>query len=536
MNSPWNQTLTEGVADFFLSVVEDHFLRNDALGLEYTWMRFLSHHNPIQDSLLTGLLSLIIEGLRKKPILRSVSGLTKLPASLIFIPLNFRNRDRKLLVGSSDNYLSFEYHVRDVPFLEILGVESMTFNRFLEELESMSKKGFAELPPTWHEDIASAVLPWPKATVFRRSNGSNLSTDQVRRLERLEIIPVQNGAWTSIAKGPIYFSNTDDHVEIPSDIDLRLVCAEPALSEVRVELYRNLGVECLKSESVVKALISSYRSIFATPFATNATNVTLEQSVGHVHYLFTVSASDDFSLMYLFNSSGRQAEIGTLYMDLAPDSSNSLRTLFGPLKQHSSMFIHSSYTDITKRMSKKEKSSYLSWLREQFSIAIVPRLSRKGKLSRDFCGLMDCWPSQSILSILRDNWDSYKSKVLESQRLRESIAHWVVNCGNGKTRQLSKTCLPIKGLTEIASKFGRKDIFSFTSISGLIELNEWGFLGHFGVQTEASPQFYVWVLMEIRDSEENWCHEKAEALYSQINRNHPSRDFLQYVSKRADEI
>ena len=321
------------------------------------------------------------------------------------------------------------------------------------------------------------------------------------------MIALREESWTSTNAGPVYFDSVSGKVKIPSDVKLQIANEWPARSESLRKLYKRLGVQNLRTKSVAEAILGIYAE-------TRRYTITLEQSVKHVQYLYEAKITDDFDNVFLFDFHGGKAATGTLYMDDAADEPNTISKLFGA-DQSTIKFVHPAYIELGKGMPEEASAKFLRWLKSSFNVATMVRFNEGYNISADFKYLCKELNQLQVLTVLRDNWKSYKPHYVRHQKIRGYISGRKWRCINKRGRRpFSETCLSLTGLKDIAGEFGPIDIFPFLRVPTPID--QMTFLGQLGVITEPNMQFLIWILKEIRNNGEDWSHEKAVALYTRI--------------------
>lgn len=159
-----------------------------------------------------------------------------------------------------------------------------------------------------------------------------------------------------------------------------------------------------------------------------------------------------------------------------------------------------------------QRDQFIQWLQETAGVATYPRLSTQfSSMHGDFCWLLQNRRGQ-ILSLLRENWDSYKEQLTNA--MIETIATHKFRSREGQDVLLRQTFIPLPSLLEKSQTFCDTDSFPFLDLPNG-HPNEWKFLSRFGVGIEEDIDFYVWVLeqpsFKIRVN-----IDKAKNLYSKI--------------------
>ena len=155
------------------------------------------------------------------------------------------------------------------------------------------------------------------------------------------------------------------------------------------------------------------------------------------------------------------------------------------------------------------------------------RLRRGQNVSPDFKYLCRNLTQIQIFTILRDNWSSYRLDYIQNPNIQAYFSNCKWVCINKKKqRKFSETCLPLKALGDTAREFGPLDIFPFLKVpTPIVDMS---FLGRFGVITEVSAHFLVWLVKEIRNSHTDWSREKAEIFYTRLAASENIQDLSKY--------
>ena len=478
-------------------------------------MRFLPN-GALEDTFFTEMREGILMALQKRCVLRSSTGKLESPKLLKIIPPMFRDRNEESFEGISSRDLSDDYQETDWPVIRKLGCTIIGTDSFLAWLGKSPWLSNGEwFSFNWHEDLASTLLKiWPSNPTRSRVHSDKIvgmTRDHINQLKQLNMVVLRDGSWTSTRIADIYFDS--DIVQIPTDIKLRIVNSWPSQSPSIKNFYQRLGVQKLSTESVARSILDVYKRSSGHSSKEHA-QITMEQSVSHVQYLYAANRKTGFEGMFFFDSDGHRAEIGTLYLDLAPDSPNSLTKKFGPYKDIIK-FVHPSYIDVQGWEDSEDQSKYQSWLTTNFGIATILRFVQASKLSSDFSNVSQECPQTILLSALRDNWKVYQAQLRRIADPGVLFSRWQFCCStSGAKRSFDEACLPLQQLKEVVDQSGSPATFPFLQVSEPAE--DFVFLSQFGLHTELNLSFLVLVLKELRFSGEPDCQEKVSSLYKRI--------------------
>jgi hypothetical protein len=235
LTKPWNEALWGYVSHVFKDAIVD-FVKSPNHELRYTWMRFLptgvSHllRNQIKNS--------IQQVMRSSKVLESRLGTLHCPPDLCRVLDQIKDRFGCPIVGADSSYLSSNYENRDQALLEDLGVEFYSWPWILEQLYLLGDAVISK-PVYWHEDLAKSLR-------LDSISKSAAWTDWGRHIKNLRLIPLQDGTWvsaTEITSNPIYFRQDNGMIDVPADINLRLVESSSSTNTHREQFFRLLGVK-----------------------------------------------------------------------------------------------------------------------------------------------------------------------------------------------------------------------------------------------------------------------------------------------------
>ena len=212
-------------------------------------------------------------------------------------------------------------------------------------------------------------------------------------------------------------------------------------------------------------------------------------------------------------------------------------------------FLHSDYYHAVEP---EEASRWVTWLREQLGLCEVPRLvdpRDPSKLSKDFQQILTRWPTQEILTLLKEKESVYrqffKVPIIEGKQgggvvqqptvdvsttIQEQIGLAQVRCRDGSAHPLRDTFI-ISVLPRYADQ-GIQALHPQLEIPG--HAAEWGFLETFGVTVRDDITIYLKTLIRVRGSAVSPIF--MAWLYGQIQeRDEKTPGALRWVHESHDE-
>ena len=290
LECPRNYAIFDGIATAFVDAILQ-FCKHPTL--QYQWMRF----SPVSfqsNSLAWDISPKIKELLGVTPVLRPYNhGDLKLISELRIVPKEFKDVLGAPLFADSPKgtYLANEYQKgNDTSTLMSLGLRALELADVIERVQQDLASPFSNLkakttPNDWHLRASKYLL-------------QSFNGQCIPQLKKLKLIPLENGDFTSVLEGPVYFPQSDG-MPIPTDIGLRLV--KPGTFEDnkwRKGLVSAIGVTEASTEVVRKLIFEKYES------KNSRRKITLSRSVAHLRYLYwthgltkPIQAGDNFSAL-----------------------------------------------------------------------------------------------------------------------------------------------------------------------------------------------------------------------------------------------
>jgi hypothetical protein len=427
MGSSRNKAVLERVAEVFLDAV---FQFCDHRTLQYHWPSYIL--NDISDPFWMKLRDQIHALLKSHPILRGWSkGPLRHIHQLKFVPTRYKdiNGDPLFRDLNREMYLAPEYPAGARAVLRSLGLRTMNksdflkrFRRDLQMESSVSSYKSEETADDWHTRVANILL----------SAYDEESTDMIDEIEKLTIIPLQSGEWTSVTAGDVFLPDTDGML-IPTDLGLRIVDGQALTNSARKKLFVKMGIKPAPTERV--------RNMILQLHGTHNVSVDLESSVKHIHYLYwttpPVTGEAPRNLrelggglsLRIFNHRG---ELASYKEDLyvPTEDEYGFQQLIGSdleklpnITESVGSFIHSEYQKSVPIQPNSNHISWETWLERWLAILFQPRLTDPddpSQPSQVFRYIIDRQPEKT-LGTLKAHWAVYEDQI--NVELAEEISN-----------------------------------------------------------------------------------------------------------------
>ncbi|KAF4630462.1 hypothetical protein G7Y89_g7676 [Cudoniella acicularis] len=470
----WNHELSTSISRVFEQAIL-HFLSVANDPLRYTWLRYLPQGISHEFWRLT--VSRIWRNVKRLPVLESWAGDLCVPETLERLSNIALDRGGRPLVGALSEYLSPRYADADMDILSELGVKTYSQEMLLTRLYRMEDEVLIRKVPSWHEDLARCMES------FERTQAWNDLADYVRDRK---LIPLDDGSWSSahdLETNPIYFREGNSTINIPSDVNLRLVKTEASANIHRKRFFGHLGVKNCNEREVAELILRKHHSNQPPP---------LQDAVIHLKYIFmlppSIRDSLDISNFWLYDESGRHAKGDKLYIhDNARYSATDL--LRGG--NVSAEFLSSEYG--TSNVPSGARREFIQWLLNNTALTTIPRIKRAGDMSPEFSYILR-HHSNKVINILRCHWQIYQNDINEN--IRAVLANHPVNCSDGGDpvlRPIKHSYLPDPRLQQKSS-----ELCTLTPGVEFIVIEDyspiyWAFLTNFCAGNAPDLRFYLWV-------------------------------------------
>jgi hypothetical protein len=518
MESRRNKDILDGIAGAFLDAVLQ-FCNHPTL--QYKWPRYIPQNIP--NPFWARLKDKIHELLTRHAVLRGDSHGPLRPINqLKKIGNDFKDEFGNALVADLDEemYLASEYQQEDIIALNRLGLGVLSFfavmARFRHDLKQQSSRSRFKSPGTnddWHTRTAKLLLrPFEE-----KWKSSTLDT-----IRGLACIPLQNGKWTAITEGPIFFPRTDG-IPIPTDLGLRIVEEKSITNSTRKKLFVTLGVKTASVQEVRALILARYKK--------EKSSVGFETSLKDLYFLYwTHSPSTTANLrestsLWVFNhrdhpihdeedlyfQSGEEYGFSGLMgsaLEVAPYNSGQVGS-----------FIHPEYCKGVELLPVKPGGShptFKAWLQEAVGILNHPRLidpKDPTQLSPIFQYIIEARP-EKLLGTLKEHWDSYAAVMRTG--LASKISEAVVPNTNTGSKSLKDTFVPSETLIVRCGEFLDLQKFPFLQLGDEPDIEGWKFLSTLHVGVEDNLNFWLQMLYYCKLSKGPFQYEIYEAIQRKV--------------------
>lgn len=307
-----NSDLLDGVADAFIQAVLQ-FCEHDTL--KYQWMRYLpDKESKTWGPLWGSLVDKIAHRISNKALLFGRLRPRQRRCVIDMFPLTDELMDGK---GNplfedieADRILSSGYTREDMGLLLPYGLRGARAFEVLELLRTdldqghrsrMKSPGTAE---DWHERAA------------RQLHDLVELTDQktVAELQKMQILPLDDGNWVSVLSGPVHFAHTGT-LEIPPGIGLRLI-SKPATTHHRKVLFEDLGVTEAPTNLVREKILVRYQITNRYPVPSISVSKAQLEFLYLSHHLVDADEGSDYSRLAIFDHKGmfQRPSLTTMYV------------------------------------------------------------------------------------------------------------------------------------------------------------------------------------------------------------------------------
>ena len=433
------------------------------------------------------------------PVLRSWrTGTLKRIGQLKYIPSDACDDEGEPLFEdlADEIYLSYEYSEKEVSKLRFIGLKDISmielWSRVQADLKSRSSRmKDSQTTFEWHTRCAQFLLS-------NATPGQNL-----RQLQGLEMLPLRDGSWTSVAAGSVFYPQID-RVNVPVDLGFRLLAPTPARHPTRKQLFDVIGVKRCDPTEVKKLIVRKYAKW---------NNVDLNSSVSHIRFLYYHCPANEQPVdktMFLFDAErapvyrtrvalGRlEMIVDDIYFD-TPGAYN-VRTLCAGragTRAFNIHIIHPAYLaeDYVRAFGGSRIPD--DWLQKHAGVLHSPRLVDRNnplELSYLFKWIVKDRTS-SLLGILKTHWQTYENSM--KQEIVAALQKVKLECSNGKDVCLPDAFIPLPNLLLVAKRLGVKDDIRFLKLpyeNDKGSTKNWLFLQIFGVGVNEDLNFYLGAL------------------------------------------
>ncbi|KAL2688953.1 hypothetical protein Neosp_003003 [[Neocosmospora] mangrovei] len=475
-SSAWNTYLYNAVPAAVLKAVQ--LLQQTEL--RYSWPQYLTSRGTMADFFET-LETKITTLLSESPVLESMTGDMVIPHMLSIITEDYMDNSGLPLTLSDQTavrYLSSQYSMQVREFLKKLGVSQMNHAQFFDHLEiCLSGHHFLEnKTPGWHSCLARRLI-----AIISQKGGS------IDQIYELPIIPLQDGKWTNAKAANILFPSNDQHLTVPSGIQVHQVHRNASEDDHRRQLLVLLGVQPFDASNICEIISETH----TTPGALEEAMARPEDVVKHSLFIFHAKWTDPKQrILWFLSEDGAYRRANELYVgtDAPFFVANVLDDLRGKVN-----FLHPSYEE---QISESLRGRWADWLANNQKMNRIPRLARSCgtasfTISAEFQHLITTWPPTRLLYLLKSYWTQYgvwiedkhsRHHPPEWERSRKALIRTLssmeVECRGGRRALLKDTILPLDGITNDGSFEIQAPILDLPETKAGLE---WDFLRYFGV-------------------------------------------------------
>ena len=444
-----NSRLIDSVADAFIKAILQ-FCEHDTL--RFRWMRYL----PDKDSkewrgLWLSLVNAIAKRLAETPVLygREKSG-PRLIADLCRLSWDVvdENDDPLFHDESPGKLVSQHYSMSDLDRLTEYGLRHVTYDDVMEWVTKDLKRGGLSrirspmASEDWHTRVAKLLnKPFDK-------NWVNIVTV----LQKLELIPLEDGTWVSAEGKPVYLPKVGE-LEIPSHIDLRLLAKRVVLNERKL-LFQNLGVKT--------ATISQVRDSIFRFYGEKEPN--LETSKHHLEFLYltrdkAIESQKLYDIIKLHTQAGEVLNPRKSYMYIANNDPNGPWELFrakepGPnpgdgAPGFSAFFLHEEY--FKNAPGGSQDRSWIEWFYNKLDVERHVRLEVATRAQN----YIQTHRPEKFLGAIYE-WYKHNSRL--TPRFDESVWDTNVLCRGNHKVPLREASFPTTDLVKRTDRYLGQDV------------------------------------------------------------------------------
>ena len=448
--------------------------------------------------------SAIVDRLSKRAVLQSRSRrVLKTPGDLRFISKDFKYNGEPMLADlpGADLYISEQYSFENIMRLKPLGLRAIHITQCIDRIKHDTTTPASHLRNTdlddeWHTAFLSLI-------------SSILGTSYGGRVKELQIIPLSTGEWVSQNQtigDPVYLPYAVDEdsvkVEIPGNIGLRKLHTNACVVRERRSVYASLGICDCDPSVIVKKVLLAQRSVSGP----------ISDYVQRFEVLFWfngVSMFGGFGTQELWAVDEKpMVKIGKKLFFRSPkayDAADLLcQTPIADLPRYG--FIHDLYIKSPVRDFRRHSVTWQHWLENAVGVRYYPELLDEGhRVLHPLLKITARDDSAKFLAALKEHWkDSYAQtyqRYSVSSSIKTQLRDLTVHCCNGQTSQLSDTILPSPEAISKSRDFGVESqllLLSLPSDAFASGVDDWSFLGQFGVICEPNLSFHFKALESLR--------------------------------------
>ncbi|KAH1752035.1 hypothetical protein LV164_008598 [Aspergillus fumigatus] len=495
----------------------------------YAWPSFLPSLDDDMGDFWSPLARSIRDLIAETPVWRSRHGNSlRVIDSIMILPEDFMDSDGNPLLDDSslDPFISTAYPAALEETLKEYGLRVGSFDLILRmlksDLESSTSRVKSHVTSADFHSRISQLL----------STIANEHEDGMRTLNELAILPLRNGEWVPANSGPVYLPKTGE-IDIPADVDFRILDPAAVANEDRRALFTHLGAVELSVSAVRSAILANYRPL--------CNGVCIEDSRVHLRYLYLThnrrQIEEDFCNVCVYCDHGTMNNPHEEEIYLPHSHPYGPKALLGPTEYSQGMevlLMHSTYFESIPSRPHSDYPSWRAWLTT--SLGIRERLSL---VSSDGDSLSDSWTyiaetrPGKLLGLLQYLWKYQSSELRQNADLIMEIqsmnARKLCNRDLPDDCRLDETYLPLSNLRALCHRFMEEDEpFPFLYLEELLDeelYSKWIFLHNdFSVGKDDDMGFLLNVLYWIQsanpDESALTSYERLWDLYITIGAKH----------------
>ncbi|KAM0421093.1 hypothetical protein ACHAPT_011164 [Fusarium lateritium] len=499
-----NVGLRDGICDAFIKAAVQFCSHKT---LQYTWMKFLPDRRSRYNDFWSTLVTNIEEKARTTPLIRPESGT---PLRLVTDVHN----PRPSLVDKQDNLLlrdltpelriSRHYSAPSITILEKLGLKGFYMPDFIRMVEQDLQS-----PDSWIKTRVSDDYLQPRVAYMLSYHCKHRGSSAVSVVQKLPIIPLQDGRWLAPAAGERVFFPDAAGLTIPEDVEFNLVHSSAAACSKRRELLKILGVEALSVGRVRERILERHNSYLGIPRPPQV----LVQQLKFLYSTHDDSVNDknEYSRVVLIDDSEtpRMTSHHDVYLpdDNPPAVCNDSSTEEAPGFKVD--FIHELYLQDVPKPPHQDSLPWRDWLVQVIGLEVmgVPRLLRladMGSSPQDLvqaCYYVARHRPEKFISFLAHHWMQEETPIVPSEEMRQKLRNIKVLCQGRRMLDLQDTFLPFPDLESQCAWFlaGKAD-FPFLQLEEPIERKDyslnWASLADsLGISSTDDLAFYLRILL-----------------------------------------
>lgn len=455
--SPRNKKLISGIADAFAKGVTELCGHQS---LQYQWMRYLPNapESMPRGSYWSDVAAAIRARLRTVPLLRPAkNGPLRLIGDLKRLAFDSVDQHGNPLFDDMppEIYLSSGYGASDLNILTNLGLKYADLvehiARVRHDLSSFPSRMKQSTDEDWQTRAAKLL-----ALSFQKG-----WRDSIFSIKSLDLLPLKQGNWVAASSGPIFYPETLG-LEIPVDIDMRLLDPKACANSDRRKLFNYLGAQVAGVELVRQKIFRKYQSL-SRPFLMPDTSTAHLRFLYLSHHLTTGHFHSFKNLLVITQPRNEERNPSSSDTYLQCDDSLGASKLLAAtpaglsddgapgFKVH---FVDDIYLRDAPERPSEQALTWTEWLCKHLKLRTEVRLvNPDGNSLSDACLYVAKHRPKKFLAMLNAVWPSQRNSVLDSESCLEQLRSIKVLCQNERYRSLRETYIPTKSLKNIAGRF-----------------------------------------------------------------------------------